>query len=651
MFSTDAATDAITHFIGLFELADLQARLRIDYDELGAAAASFTTDPIATLDLAIPHPWQLRDFAPLVRYTPPASPSDVVENGALLEYVPVPLHPPGMPASDTSAAVEPVQSDSTLSLSSSFSSWWTSSSVSSPLPPPLLPALNLYLSPPPSAVVIIVQHNRLDDNDMLDAGKMDDTVTQDALLAGLDGLVQMADDAGLSPELILPATEGDFVVMAAQLGQAAASAPPGGATVASSEAACGSFLDGVAGGKRPDFDDLMPAHRKDVQAREEAEGPTHEIVHGANLLVNEVTLNASWISAPVMVVGGASHSFDLIAQVNVWKDIDSVAGVAESAWEGLSCVTDACNFAAITHAAFPIPDAVRGDGGAPAFWAVTTIEGSLVNFNWIEQRNFVSDNDVTSITLTGASTTMIFGANQSVSAVSLFELGSRFDLIIVDGNLVNIAGIFQTNVLLDSDHVTLLDGGRLNSGDNLLVNDASILQVGQTSHLPVSGNWLKLLTEGPDALSDLLDDPAFAGFGALRVLYVKGDLVSAQIVEQINILGDADQVDLLAERAMENAGDVSVVTGSNVLINSAHIAEFGIDSAVHTRGHVYSDALIHQAELVDTGTPYASPGLASEAVVFLADGMTGMAGDADDIAAHVSTLDSIPVDPMQTVLA
>ena len=55
MFSSDAATDAITHFIGLFELADLRARLRLDYDELAATTASVATGKIASLDLTVQH--------------------------------------------------------------------------------------------------------------------------------------------------------------------------------------------------------------------------------------------------------------------------------------------------------------------------------------------------------------------------------------------------------------------------------------------------------------------------------------------------------------------------------------------------------------------------------------------------------------------
>src|SRR5690606_23576530 len=152
--------------------------------------------------------------------------------------------------------------------------------------------------------------------------------------------------------------------------------------------------------------------------------------------------------------------------------------------------------------------------------------------------------------------------------------------------------------------------------------------------------------------SDVLDDPAFAGRDVLRVLHIKGDLVSAQIIKQVNILGDADQVDLLAARAMENAGDVSVTTGSNVLINAAHIGQFGIDSTVHTGGGIYSDALIHQAELVDANNPFGSAGgLASEAVVFLTDAMPG-AGEIDvpSFAPHLAG-DAYTFDPMHSVVA
>src|SRR5690606_7216319 len=85
--------------------------------------------------------------------------------------------------------------------------------------------------------------------------------------------------------------------------------------------AVGQFWNGEAVDEAPVLDDLLPAgweaarpERDEDTAPGTDEGPTHEIIHGANLALNEVTLSASWIAAPVMVVGGASYSFDLISQ-------------------------------------------------------------------------------------------------------------------------------------------------------------------------------------------------------------------------------------------------------------------------------------------------------------------------------------------------
>jgi len=636
MFDRDAASDAITHFIGLFQLADLRARLRLDYDELAATPLSVETGPIALHHTPVPHPYAPRDFVPEVRYVPPPPDLGEVDNPAALGPVPLPPGP-----FVTLAPFAPQLFSQGPALDSAQ--------------PQVQITVEWHLPAPGSAAVVIVQHATLQDNDSLDAHKFDGAVAQDDLAAVLDGLAQTATAAGVSADLHLPAGEADFLIMAQHLAEASVPVLAEGADVftAFGADAMGSHLDGVAGEARPDIDDLLPTAWKDATSRDDDdEGPAHEIVHGANMLVNEVTLTASWISAPVIAVAGASYTFDLISQVNLWQDIDSVTGLAESVWNGAGNATEAFNFAALTCAPHPLPVPAQGDDAAPAFWVVTTIEGSLINFNWVEQRNFVSDNDVTSITLQGNETTMVFGANQSVNQISLVELGAQFDLIIVDGNLINLAAILQTNVLLDSDHVIMRDGDALSTGDNLLLNDASILQVGQGQHMPATGGFQQLLANGSDDLpSDVLNDPAFAGVDVLRVLHVTGDLVSAQIIQQLNILGDADQVDLLAAQAMANAGDVSVVTGSNVLINTAHIAEFGVDSTIHTGGGVYSDALIHQAELIDTESPFASTGLASEAVVFLADGMAATMDIGDAGIAPLLAGDGLPADPMQTVLA
>lgn len=82
--------------------------------------------------------------------------------------------------------------------------------------------------------------------------------------------------------------------------------------------------------------------------------------------------------------------------------------------------------------------------------------------------------------------------------------------------------------------------------------------------------------------------------------------------------------------ALDNS-PVSFTTGSNLMTNTAAILESGFDSQIMADGEYYNDALLYQAELIDTdadplGVSVAS--LASEAVAFLADDM--IAGTVSD---------------------
>lgn len=124
-------------------------------------------------------------------------------------------------------------------------------------------------------------------------------------------------------------------------------------------------------------------------------------------------------------------------------------------------------------------------------------------------------------------------------------------------------------------------------------------------------------------------------------------------MRQTNVLGDADQIEVYRDDLLQAGGEISVVTGSNLLVNAAVIAEFGVDATIYSGGEHYSDALLHQAELVATHDPLMPtppPGLASEAVLFLAEGMLGDdAGDGDFVP--IGTNADVPADIMQTVLA
>ncbi len=110
------------------------------------------------------------------------------------------------------------------------------------------------------------------------------------------------------------------------------------------------------------------------------------------------------------------------------------------------------------------------------------------------------------------------------------------------------------NILVDNDVIGAVSGfetsgpGSCSTGGTLLWNNAGIINVGGKQFDPLPDSYLKAaqdLAAGKGASpGDILHDPAFAGTGALRVLYVSGDLFNIQYVSQTNVLGNSDQIAL-----------------------------------------------------------------------------------------------------------
>ena len=217
-------------------------------------------------------------------------------------------------------------------------------------------------------------------------------------------------------------------------------------------------------------------------------------------------------------------------------------------------------------------------------------------------------------------------------------------------------------MLLDDDWVSgaVWAADAISGGDNYLQNSATISTTGidtitaMTEAFRAAG---EALAAGGNSISAALAaDPLFAGKATLSVLYISGDLIEVNAIEQLNYVGDADQVYLALQDFVAGAGDdVTVTTGSNALLNDATITDIGIDSTVLAGGQVYSDALIHQAELIDTE---AAPdgvvlsGLTNEAIAaFLASDMIDPPANPDDYGGVPPIMaDGGSLDVMQSVL-
>ncbi len=332
------------------------------------------------------------------------------------------------------------------------------------------------------------------------------------------------------------------------------------------------------------------------------------------------------------------------------------------------------------------------------------VGGNLIDINLISQLNILLDSDVidttssartqpsenletVASTLNGTAATGVESDIAEVTAQPVVAASIAIDGTNVDGTSQQsaatngvavepppVAGVAEHTGLETDAADPALDAAdaqpngsppatasAFSTGDNLAYNQASIQTIGQDTDAAINQTFADVLNsfaQGNDYIPDeVVEDPAFLGTELLRVLYIDGDFTTVNMVEQVNILGDADQVHLARDNFASDLQDmIKVTTGSNILANIAAIRDNGMDSTVMAQGTAYSDALIYQANLIDTdlmetGTSIAD--LANEAVAFLTDDM-GADTLGDDItnSTHGLIADAMgQSDIMQTMLS
>src|SRR5690606_9967781 len=188
----------------------------------------------------------------------------------------------------------------------------------------------------------------------------------------------------------------------------------------------------------------------------------------------------------------------------------------------------------------------------------------LIFMNWVQQFNFVMDDDVHVIASSGVTTAVTTGTNEAFNEISLNEIGYYYDLILVGGSIYDANIITQMNVMLDDDIVGGANGfhtagqGSASTGSNLLWNEAKIVNIGGADRFEaLPGHYRNALDDfasGKQEIADgILDDDAFMDLAGLRVLYVSGSIYDLQYVSQTNVLGDADQVAAVMHTAAAGA--------------------------------------------------------------------------------------------------
>lgn len=654
----DSITESIAHFIGHFHLATDDLRMRSTYESFQHAKTQHADHPRSPSPPVDTSTYDLEGFEPGLNWRPKPDIHRHDPDGPKLSPQDAASELPGTSFFSGQPALS-LASDRTESM-------------------PDVPISAMVLPPPSSLAFVTIQTATLHDDDVIGDIASAGFASPEHYAPHLDQLIEAAHNLSA---VALPHPEGatPWVGLAIELkadlasaaeGEVAASAPAGAEVHTIMGPVSGILIDGQTADAMPTLTDHMPALLKpepepetpnhDI-AKDLPDGhedtnpqlPGHHLVSGANAAVNESHVTLNWLDASVIAVRGDVIQIDAINQTNILSDRDDLGtpGAPQTP-------STLLNAARIDKTATSSEGPADDPSTLPSNWAVTRIEGDLITYNWVKQLTFVTDHDRAVITSKGSNTSIGLGENEVINTSLLNALGFRFDLILTGGNLYDINVLTQRNVLLDDDVVS--GGGTVSGGDNLLFNSASIQTTGIDGYEAISAvfeNAIDDLTAGAASLSSALaQNSLFQGIDLLRVLYVAGDFVTMNVLDQVNIVGDADQVHVASMMAgLDPGAQFSIDTGSNALANIATISEFGIDSVVMAGGDIYSDAMIHQAGFVSIDaapTGVNLQGLTSEAVAFLADGMIDEAGaTVPDGDLTPPFMDAGGADVMQTMLA
>ncbi len=624
--SFDSISETIAHFIGTFDLTTEQARLRDQYQEFTALRRKAEMEELeegaavkvrADLNLD-PGKYDALPYPPSVSHTDiPLAPN------------PQPLGP--IPDGPLQAGPGPDQVLPDVAIAS----------TSIPIlvaKPVLIPELI------GSAVTYAIQTLDLNDNDTIGQGDfrdVDSLVQQGQELADVALSLHTVSSPSFSISDYQSIEHLESIV--AEM-QAPFEAPSEDVTVHQfqGEEAMGKIVNGEHVEELPDFLELVPSHHlpdeeddsdypdllpTEWDQSDDADfGDGHTVIAGGNLAINEVAITVGWVDAPVIAVAGQSVNLTVVSQVAIVSDVDE--GPEDSQSE--TTVVQSSSIAVESNEASWLDDNVSEEGQDPLV-AITWISGDLFVTNFVKQEINATDIDHIETQIDATTSLFVLGDNDLVNEVSVVQLGSYYDLVLIGGDMVSVDFVHQTIALVDDDVVSGVVAEEDN--DNLVMNHVELTTIGEDTHEELSetlAEVLPLQEMDTDALEDaLLNDPQFAGMEQVRVLKIEGDLVQVNAVEQVTTLQDQDDIHVQGG----NGAIASALGAGNAVLNAASISTVGVDSVVMASEGEYSDVVLHQASLIDTQDEDLGTELANEAIAILMQETSGP-GKSDLAPGH-----------------
>jgi hypothetical protein len=354
----------------------------------------------------------------------------------------------------------------------------------------------------------------------------------------------------------------------------------------------------------------------------------HTVSVGSNIMVNNAVLaNLDGLTNSLAVLGNY-YQTSAIVQTNVFNEQDNVH-VSGSAGANISIAPNTIQNIADFDNAAPTLTSTSGTTASGLNWTVDVLNGSLLDVHSLVQTNYLSNNDVVYQTTSTGISQIVTGGNDLVNS-SLATLAANYNLIIVEGSYHQDDLIYQTNVVLDSNFITLNGGSGTQSvigGQNTVVNDGNITDVGSQTFQPMtkwSEGMVQELTGNQPSVEASLIAGVFPGLsGTAHVLIVTGDYYDINYVSQTNVLSDANVV------SMTGSGQQTIVTGHDQVVNSASIIDGGSLSTPYLQGNYYNDMILIQSNIISDGERITGNNpnqLAPELVAFTSPTETGPQG-------------------------
>ena len=343
---------------------------------------------------------------------------------------------------------------------------------------------------------------------------------------------------------------------------------------------------------------------------------------GSNIQANDAVLANFEGLTTTLAVEGNYYQTEAIVQTNVVAGSDHVdggPGITSIAANTVQNIADMQN---------DVPTLTSGGSGTTSSglqWSVDVLNGNLLDIHSLVQTNYLENNNVVYQTSAVGDSQVIAGGNMQVNSAEFQNLGSNYNLIIVEGSYNQDDLIYQTNVMLDNNQINFNGQGLASQsatgGGNNVVNDATIIDTGNHNYQqfnPAAEAVVQALESQSGTVDPTSVLNAFPSlFGNINVLVVTGNYYDVNYISQTNVMSNANVVQLNGSSGMPADATQTANTGNNIAVNSATIVDGGSALSPYLQGNYYNDMILIQTNIIGNNPAGHSPSqLAPELVAF-----------------------------------